>query len=69
MSKASNQQNLIQFNPTRDDAADPPFVVAEVRRLRDEVGWSPAHDIDQSLVATIDWWKDRGGRVEDTWPA
>ena len=36
-------------------AAEPPLVVADVRRLRDELGFGPAHDLSSGLDATIRW--------------
>ncbi|MDQ3816022.1 MAG: NAD(P)-dependent oxidoreductase, partial [Armatimonadota bacterium] len=43
--------------PTPPD--EPPLLVADVRRLRQEVGWSPQYDLDRGLKQTINWWKDR----------
>jgi nucleoside-diphosphate-sugar epimerase len=34
-----------------------PFLVADVRRLRDEVGWQPHFDLATGLDQTIDWWR------------
>lgn len=36
---------------------DPPLIVADVRRLRDEVGFAPAADRDTRLRETVDWWR------------
>ena len=41
--------------PNRTD--DPAVLTADVRRLRDELGWSPAHTLEQGLAETIAWWK------------
>ncbi|MFN2628139.1 MAG: NAD-dependent epimerase/dehydratase family protein [Gaiellaceae bacterium] len=38
-----------------DDRA--PLVVADVRRLRDELGWSPAVALEDGIARTIDWWR------------
>lgn len=45
--------------PVRDD--DPPLLVADVRRLRDEVGWTPKYGLARGLDETIHWWKRRMG--------
>lgn len=38
--------------------ADPdPVIVADVARLRDEVGFTPAADLDTRIHATINWWR------------
>lgn len=42
--------------PTR--AGDAPVVVADVTRLRDEVGWRPSADADAAVRETIEYWKD-----------
>ena len=31
-------------------------VAADVRRLREDVGWHPQHEFDTALDRTIDWW-------------
>jgi nucleoside-diphosphate-sugar epimerase len=38
-------------------ASDPPRLVASVRRLRDEVGFSPAIPLDVGLRRTTAWWR------------
>lgn len=47
-------------------APDHPFVVASVARLRDEVGWRPAHGMPAALDETIDWWAAAGAREATT---
>jgi nucleoside-diphosphate-sugar epimerase len=39
----------------------PRAVVADVRRMTKEVGWSPQYDLDRGLEETIDWWRKRAG--------
>lgn len=41
--------------PTARD--DPPVLLADVKRLNDEVGWRPGGDLDAWLDDTIDWWR------------
>jgi nucleoside-diphosphate-sugar epimerase len=36
---------------------EPSFLLADVARLRDEVGWSPRYDLTTGLAETINWWK------------
>ncbi len=38
---------------------DPARLIADVTRLRDEVGFTPARDIDQGLADAVDWWRNR----------
>ena len=37
---------------------DAPLVVADVRRLAEELGWRPDHDIAAGLDRTIAWWRE-----------
>ena len=37
---------------------EPPLVVADVRRLSEEVGWTPRYGLDDGLEQTICWWRD-----------
>lgn len=41
---------------------DPVFLVADVRRLKNEVGWEPKVDLEKGLMITIEWWKRRLGQ-------
>jgi nucleoside-diphosphate-sugar epimerase len=36
---------------------DPPLLVADVRRLNDELNWKPRYDLGDGLEQTIGWWK------------
>jgi nucleoside-diphosphate-sugar epimerase len=38
-------------------ADDGTRVVADVRRLRDEVGFVPAYDLERGLADAVDWWR------------
>jgi nucleoside-diphosphate-sugar epimerase len=43
-----------------DGAVDaPPEVVADVRRLREEVGFAADGDLDGALAEVVDWWRAR----------
>lgn len=52
-----NGLDLVQFGvlPIRDN--DPPLLVADVRRLMNEVGWRPKHALHDGLRQTIEWWR------------
>jgi nucleoside-diphosphate-sugar epimerase len=41
-----------------DDAA--PRVVAAVRRLHEDVGFVPRHDLETGLAETVEWWRALG---------
>jgi nucleoside-diphosphate-sugar epimerase len=55
---AAGHPELVDFGGPADDARAP-LVVADVRRLRDEVGWSPATAFGDRIAETVDWWRDR----------
>jgi nucleoside-diphosphate-sugar epimerase len=49
--------DLVQFGALPDRAGDPPRIVARVARLRDEVGFVPAHTLREGLSDALDWWR------------
>jgi nucleoside-diphosphate-sugar epimerase len=51
--------DLIQLGAIPAAATDTPLVVADVTRLRSDLDWRPAYDLDRGLAATIDWWKSQ----------
>lgn len=59
------REDLVGFS--RANAVDD-AVVADVSRLRDEVGWTPALGFGKRLEQTCDWWKadGEGRRAEGT---
>jgi nucleoside-diphosphate-sugar epimerase len=36
---------------------EPQLLVADISRLRDEVGWTPRYDLSNGIAETINWWK------------
>jgi nucleoside-diphosphate-sugar epimerase len=51
------REDLIQLGAVSTPSEDPPLLVGDVRRLREEVGWMPKYDLDEGLDQTIEWWK------------
>jgi nucleoside-diphosphate-sugar epimerase len=43
------------------DRPEPPLLVADVARLRDEVGYRPRWSLADGLAATVRWWKEQDG--------
>lgn len=45
------------------DAGDegPPRIVADVSRLRDELGWVPTVPLDEGIERTVRWWREQLG--------
>jgi nucleoside-diphosphate-sugar epimerase len=50
---------LIRLGAVPAPADEPPVLVADVGRLRDEVGWRPEYDLDRAIEETVEWWKGR----------
>ncbi|MDQ1589921.1 MAG: hypothetical protein QOG71_548 [Pyrinomonadaceae bacterium] len=54
-----NRPGLIELGAIPAPAGEPPLLAADVSRLREEVGWSPAYTLDAGLDASISWWRGR----------
>jgi len=53
------KRNLVRLGALAARADEPTAIVANVRRLRGEVGFVPAYTLDQGIQATIEWWKQQ----------
>ena len=62
--KKLGRPELIRLGDIPSSKDEPPLLVAEVRRLRKEVGWAPEYDIDSGLDQTIEWWKEHLAKVK-----
>lgn len=51
--------DLVKLGAIAARADEPPVMVADTSRLRDEVGWSPRLDHDGGLELLADWWQRR----------
>lgn len=49
--------DLIQFGKVPNSPTEPPLLIADTRRLNDELGWQPSETFQQRIKETIDWWK------------
>jgi nucleoside-diphosphate-sugar epimerase len=49
--------------PMRPD--DPPSLIADVRRLTNEVGFNPAVPLDDAIRRTADWWSNRHAALRE----
>lgn len=52
-------RDLVRLGAVPSALEEPPFLVADVRRLRQEVGWQPRHDLGAGLECTLEWWRER----------
>lgn len=53
----TDQTKLVRLGAIPAPSEEPPFLVADVRRLHDEVGWQPHFDLTTGINQTIDWWR------------
>lgn len=57
------REDAIVLGAMAENPADPPSLVADVSRLKQVVGWRPAHSLEEGLTSTIDWWRARSVRL------
>jgi nucleoside-diphosphate-sugar epimerase len=50
---------LVRFGARPTPANDPPLLVADVTRLRDELGWQPRIALEDGLRECVKWWRAR----------
>jgi nucleoside-diphosphate-sugar epimerase len=50
----------VDFGARQPAPTDAPIMIADVGRLRDEVGWRPQWRLEDGVAATIRWWKTNG---------
>lgn len=48
---------LLRLGAIPAPADEPPLLLADVRRLSNDVCWTPAYDLQRGLTATIQWWR------------
>ena len=53
-------RELVHLGAKPTPENDPPRLVADVMRLKDEIVWSPRYGLKDGLRLTTDWWKARG---------
>jgi nucleoside-diphosphate-sugar epimerase len=50
---------LLRLGARPSAPREPPILIPDVGRLRDEVGWRPSFSLDAALSDTIAWWRGR----------
>ncbi len=56
LGEISGKPHLLHIGAMPDRIGEPPRIVANVRRMREEVGFKSLISLDQGLVETYDWW-------------
>jgi nucleoside-diphosphate-sugar epimerase len=49
--------DLLEIGALEARSGEPPLLVADVGRLRDEVRWRPSRSLDDGLRETVEWWR------------
>lgn len=61
----STREIEVRGDPARKRPSDIPVVEGDATKLRMATGWEPSIKIDQSLLDTLDWWRDHLRRHQD----
>lgn len=56
--KTLDRSDRIAFGAIPVDPDDPPLLVADIHRLREEVGWRPSLPLEEALPRTVRWWME-----------
>lgn len=56
LSEIIERPELLVFGARPAPSDEPPVLFADVRRLRDAVGWQPRYSLDEGLRDTARWW-------------
>ncbi len=54
---STGRPELVRMGALPQRQGEPERLTADVRRLREEVGWSPSIDLRESIARTVDWLK------------
>jgi nucleoside-diphosphate-sugar epimerase len=57
LADAAGRPDLVELGALDARPDDPPRLVADVGRLREEVGWRPARSLEEGLRDTVEWWR------------
>ncbi len=53
-----NREKLVLFGSIPEPAHSPQKILADVNKLKNEVGWSPKLSLDDGLISAISWWRN-----------
>lgn len=58
LARGLDAEPLLRLGARPTPAGEPPRLTADVRRLRQEVGFHPSHTLDAGLAETLRWWRE-----------
>jgi nucleoside-diphosphate-sugar epimerase len=56
--EAAGRPDLLRIGARPSNPSEPASLTASVDRLRDEVGWTPPHTLEQRVADTVAWWAE-----------
>jgi nucleoside-diphosphate-sugar epimerase len=59
LASSIGREELLRIGALEMRAGDPPSIVADVGRLRSELGWEPKIALEDGLSDTIAWWREQ----------
>jgi nucleoside-diphosphate-sugar epimerase len=59
VARAAGRPELVRFGALPQRAGEPPELVADVGRLRDEVRFRPRYDLGSGIKDTVNYWKKK----------
>ena len=57
--KKLNKSELLSYSSREGKVDNHPVVLANTARLRDDLKWTPAYDLEEGITSTIDWWRNK----------
>jgi nucleoside-diphosphate-sugar epimerase len=60
VARAAGRPDLLRPGALPQREGEPAELVADVRRLRDEVGFRPRYELERGIKDTVDYWRERG---------
>lgn len=57
VAREAGRPDLVRYGSIPSRPGDPPRLVADVSRLRDEVGFAPAVALPVGVARSVDWWR------------
>ena len=55
--RIAGKSDLLRIGALPARANDAPLVVADIERIRTDVGWQPRIGLEQGLTSTVEWWR------------
>jgi nucleoside-diphosphate-sugar epimerase len=61
--RLTGRADLLRVGALRDRQSEPAVLLADVTRLREEVGYRPQWTLAEGLAATVQWWRSAGAQA------